>query len=195
MLVSVPFARVPFELGGDAPYRRFGDPKGVTWTNADDDKELTQLMVEAFSESQDPRDRASIARFGATAVTTAMVADALGGVTYSCDRNWWSVVLVEGIPAGFVLPVVFTDQARDHLDEGTIYHVGVIPEQRQKGLGALLLARGTDALLAHGVWQISADTAAENESMIRLFERQGWQRRDRVVVPFHPLPGLVTPFR
>jgi len=28
----------------------------------------------------------------------------------------------------------------------------------------------------------------ENKPMIVIFERQGWQRRDPIVVPFHPLP-------
>jgi ribosomal protein S18 acetylase RimI-like enzyme len=85
---------------------------------------------------------------------------------------------------------VTTSRARDGLDEGTIYHIGVLPERRGCGLGRLLLARGTDALLDHGVWMISADTAAENAAMIRLFEAQGWTRRPVIRVPAHPLPGL-----
>lgn len=183
------FARIPFELAGDAPRRHTRDPDGITWTVADED-ELTKLMLAAFSEPLDPRDAATIERYGGQAVTSAMIADAVGGGTYSCDRRWWSVVLVDDTPAGFVLPVVFVGEARGDLDEGTIYHIGVIPEQRGKGLGALLLARGTNALLSHEVWQISADTAAENEPMIRIFERQRWQRREPTMVTFHPLPGL-----
>jgi hypothetical protein len=66
-----------------------------------------------------------------------MVAGALGGAEYPCDQQRWSVLLVEGDLAAFVLPVVFTSAARDDLDVGTIYHVGVIPGQRYKGLGAL----------------------------------------------------------
>jgi ribosomal protein S18 acetylase RimI-like enzyme len=184
------FARIPFELSGDAPLRRARDPDRVSWRPADDDGEFAQLMMAAFSQSDDPRDRATVERYGEQAVAMAMLADARGGVTYSGDRSWWSLALFDGAPAGFVLPVVFTGEARDGLDEGTIYHIGVVPQHRGQGLGALLLARGSDALLRHGVWRISADTAIENEPMILIFERQGWQRREPVDVPFHPLPGL-----
>jgi GNAT superfamily N-acetyltransferase len=184
------FARVPFELSGKAPPRLYDDPEGVTWSAAADDEVLTRLMVMALPESHDLRDVATIERHGAREAAEAMVADAVGGTTYSCDRQWWSLVFFDDTPAGFVLPVVFTGEARNGLDEGTIYHIGVVPEHRGKGLGALLVARGTDALLSHGVWQISADTAAENEPMIRIFEQQGWRRRPTIMVPLHPLPGL-----
>ena len=183
------FVRIPFELTGDAPRRPARDPEGVTWKAADGD-ELTEIMEAAFSEPQDPRDAVTVDRYGAKAVTSAMIAAAVGGVTYSCDPSWWSLVVVDATPVGFVLPVVFVGENRGGLDEGTIYQIGVIPEHRGKGLGALLLARGTNTLLSHGVWQISADTAAENEPMIRIFERQGWQRREPIKVPLHPLPGL-----
>jgi GNAT superfamily N-acetyltransferase len=185
----VRFARIPFELTGGAPRRPTRDPEGVTWKAADGD-ELTETMEAAFSEPQDPRDAVTVDRYGAKGVTNAMIADAVGGVTYSCDPSWWSLVVVDATPAGYVLPAVFVGENRGGLDEGTIYHIGVIPEHRGKGFGALLLARGTNALLRHGVWQISADTALENEPMIRIFERQGWQRRAPIMVPLHPLPGL-----
>jgi GNAT superfamily N-acetyltransferase len=184
------FSRLPFELSGDAPLRGAGDPDGVVWRTPGNDDELAELMVAVFSQSDDPRDRVTVERYGAEAVAIAMLADAEGGTAYTAHRSWWSLALVDGTPAGFVLPVVFTGEARNGLDEGTIYHVGVAPHLRGKGLGALLLARGTDALLRHGVWQISADTAIENESMIRIFERQGWRRREPIEVSLHPLPGL-----
>ena len=81
-----------------------------------------------------------------------------------------------------MLPVVFTGCARDGLDEGTIYHIVVAPEHRGRGLGRLLLGRATDTLLAHGVWQISTDTAAENTPMIRAFTSAGHTRRAPVVI-------------
>ncbi len=114
-----------------------------------------------------------------------MIEDALSGRVYQCEREWWSIVAVDDEVAGVVLPVVFTGCARDGLDEGTIYHIGVVAEQRGRGLGNLLLGRATDTLLAHGVWQISCDTAAENEVTIRLFERHGWTRRPEVEVARH----------
>ena len=91
--------------------------------------------------------------------------------------------------AGVVLPVVFTGCAKGPLDEGTIYHMGVVPEQRSRGLGNLLLGRATDTLLAHGVWQISCDTSIVNAPMIRLFERHGWKRRAAIDVRGSPGPA------
>lgn len=111
-----------------------------------------------------------------------MIEDALSGNVYRCDRRWWQIVAVDGRAAGIVLPVVFTGCACGALDEGTIYHIGVLPDRRARGLGHLLLGRATDALLAHGAWQISCDTAAENAPMVRLFEQYHWTRRPPIEV-------------
>jgi len=184
------FPRVPFELPGDAPFRAFPIPSNVGFSSAEDDDILVPLMTAAFAVGSDPRDDLQIKTHGAAKVATAMLQDALFGGTYKADRRWWSVVEFDGLPAGFVLPVVFAGCERDGMDEGTIYHIGVTPTFRTKGLGRLLLARGTDTLLTHGVWQISADTAAENEPMIALFESQRWARRPQALVGSHPLPEL-----
>ncbi len=84
-----------------------------------------------------------------------------------------------------MLPVVWTPGAIGGLDEATLYHVGVVPEHRGRGMGSLLLGRATDTLLAHGVWRISCDTAAENGAMIHLFEQHGWTRRPEIAVGAH----------
>jgi ribosomal protein S18 acetylase RimI-like enzyme len=86
------------------------------------------------------------------------------------------VITLDGIDAGFVLPVIYDDCARDGLDEATIYHLGVAPEQRGRGLGRMLLRRATQTLLAHGVWRIFCDTGINNAPMIHLFQREGWSR-------------------
>jgi ribosomal protein S18 acetylase RimI-like enzyme len=168
--------RVPFELAGDAAPRSFADPATVSWRTADDEADLVGLFARVLDDSIDPRDMDAVRRSGGRAVALRMIGDALSGGVYGCEREWWSIVAVDGEVAGVVLPVVFTGCARDGLDEATIYHLGVVAEQRRRGLGNLLLGRATDTLLAHGVWRISCDTAVENEVMIRLFERHGWTR-------------------
>jgi ribosomal protein S18 acetylase RimI-like enzyme len=75
-----------------------------------------------------------------------------------------------------VLPVTFDGCARDGLDEATIYHMGVAPRYRGRGLARLLLRKATRTLVDHGVWQIHCDTAAANAPMIHLFESEGWTR-------------------
>jgi ribosomal protein S18 acetylase RimI-like enzyme len=170
--------------------RGLPDRPGVEWASSPRDEDLQSLIATALSASLDPRDRATVAGQGATATAQAMLADAAAGKAYRCEREWWSLIRIEGEPAGFVLPVVFTGAERNGVDEGTIYHIGVVPKWRGRGLGGLLLARGANVLLAHGVWQISADTAAENGPMIRIFEHQNWIRQPEITVGLHPLPGV-----
>lgn len=171
------FRRVPFELAGNALHRNLHDQVGVSWEAADDDEQLIDLFARAFSASVDPREIGSVRRKGARELAAWMIHDAQAGTAYEADRRWWSIVALDGVPAGFVLPVIFTGCARDGRDEGTIYHIAVVPEHRGRGLGRLLLGRATDILLTHGVWQISADTAAENTAMIHVFTAVGYTRR------------------
>lgn len=170
------YQRVPFELAGSAPRRDLPDPTGISWLAADNDEQLVELFARAFSASVDPREVASIRRVGARELAAWMIHDAQAGTGYDADRGWWSIIAFAGVPAGLILPVVFTGCARGNLDEGTIYHIAVVPEHRGHGLGRLLLGRATDALLAHGVWQITTDTAAENTAMIRVFTALGYTR-------------------
>jgi ribosomal protein S18 acetylase RimI-like enzyme len=187
---DAPSWRIPFVLAGNAPRRRRPDPPGISWRSADNDEELVGLVARALEVSVDRRDQAWVRAHGSEAVAVAMMKDARSGHGYEGDPQWWSIIERDGEAAGFVVPVVFTGAARDGRDEATIYHIGVVPEQRGQGLGALLLARGTDALLGHGVWRIIADTAAENRAMIGIFEEQEWVRGAPVPTEDHPLPGL-----
>jgi GNAT superfamily N-acetyltransferase len=167
---------VPFDLAGDAAPRHLQDPSGIILRPADDDDEVVAVFARALGASVDPRDQLEVQRSGAHAVSEHMIKNARSG-RYGCERDWWWIADVGGTSAGVVLPVIFRGCARGDLDEGTIYHVGVALEHRGRGLGSLLLAKATDTLLAHGVWQISCDTAIENASMIDVFEQQGWTRR------------------
>ena len=110
-----------------------------------------------------------------------MIADADSGERYSAKREWWSIVVLDGVAAGLVLPVVFTGCAREGLDEATLYHIAVVAEKRSRGLGNLLLGRATDTLPVPWRWRIDRDAAVERP-MIRLFERQNWSRLEAVEV-------------
>jgi ribosomal protein S18 acetylase RimI-like enzyme len=83
---------------------------------------------------------------------------------------------VRGEAAAFVLPVTYDNCGRDAWDEATIFHMGVLPGHRGRGLGRALLRQATRTLLAHGVWRISCDSAANNAPMIHLFESEQWLR-------------------
>ena len=106
---------------------------------------------------------------------------------FSYLRERWEVLSARDRAAGFVLPVIYDGCSREGLDEATIYHMGVAPEDRRAGIGRLLLRRATGLLVRHGVWRIYCDTAADNHPMIHLFESEGWTR-----LPAHERP-LVPP--
>jgi GNAT superfamily N-acetyltransferase len=176
------YLRLPFELDGDCAATLLSEPPGVSWITAEDDELLTSLLASNLELSIDPREKEWVRLWGSRVLAERMIEDAQAGKNYECERQWWSIVSWDGEAAGFAMPVVFTGCKRDGLDEGTIYHIGVVGEYRGRGLGHLLLARATKTLLDHGVWRIFADTAIENIPMIRVFERQNWIRRKPIAV-------------
>jgi RimJ/RimL family protein N-acetyltransferase len=55
-----------------------------------------------------------------------------------------------------------------------IAYVGVVPEQRGRGLAAALVRRGTARLTAAGATEIRGDCDRDNVAMARAFERAGY---------------------
>ena len=75
----------------------------------------------------------------------------------------------EGSLVGLVAPVGMPDAE----DEGSIGYIGVVPEQRGKGYAHDLLARGMTVLQSAGFTTVYSETDAQNQAMIRAFERAG----------------------
>jgi GNAT superfamily N-acetyltransferase len=167
------YRRVPFVWPGNRAGPRDPDPPGVAWQQAGHVPDLRDLVGTVLAHSADASDAAAVEELGPTGAATRILSPPEG---FSYEPHWWQVLKFRNVAAGFVLPVTFDGCARDGLDEATIYHVGVSPAFRGRGLGRLLLRRATLTLLDHGVWRIYCDTAAVNAPMIRLFETEGWQR-------------------
>ena len=148
-------------------------PAGARWAPATDVPGFLALVADCVAASVDEWDRSAVAHVGALRAAEIVTRELSG---YSHSPDWWQVILVDGQPAGFVLPATFDGCRRDGLDEGTILHVGVRPSLRGRGLGRALLRKATAVLTGHGVWRIYCDTAAGNAAMTRLFESEGWQR-------------------
>jgi ribosomal protein S18 acetylase RimI-like enzyme len=55
-----------------------------------------------------------------------------------------------------------------------IAYVGVVPEQRGRGLAAPLVRRGTERLAAAGATEIRGDCDRDNVAMVKAFERAGY---------------------
>jgi ribosomal protein S18 acetylase RimI-like enzyme len=97
-------------------------------------------------------------------------------VDFDYEPDWWAVAHDSaGAAVGFVLPVLFRDGRNDQgRPEGTIYHMGVVPEHRGHGYGRDLLLRATETLQNAGVWRILCDTDIRNTAMIQTFRNAGF---------------------
>jgi len=96
---------------------------------------------------------------------------------FSFQDDWWQIgINGTGDIVGIVLPVTFNGCAKDGLEEGTIYYIGVVPEYRGLGFANDLLSQGTRILQEIGVWRIFCDTAVNNLPMISTFKRVGYQQ-------------------
>lgn len=96
---------------------------------------------------------------------------------FSYRVEWWQFGLNNSKEiVGFVLPVVFEGCAKEGLEEGTIYYIGVIPEYRGLGYANDLLSQGTRTLQQVGVWRVFCDTAVDNVRMISAFKRVGYRQ-------------------
>jgi ribosomal protein S18 acetylase RimI-like enzyme len=176
--------KVPFVLSGTVappppppspppPGDEDGGGPVIGWRTLNPAGEDLELVGACLAASVDGWDVSAVRQLGATATAALVLADSPG---YSSEPSWWEVLTVDGIAAGFVLPVRFDNAALDGLDEATIFHVGVLPEFRGRGLARHLLRRAMSTLLRQGVWRIYCDTAANNEPMLYLFESEGWTR-------------------
>jgi GNAT superfamily N-acetyltransferase len=148
-------------------------PAGSRWVTGTEMPAPVDLVADVLASSPGPEDQLAVETLGRLEAARRTLALA-PGFSYLPDR--WHVLMVGGRAAGFVLPVIYDCCAREGLDEATIYHMGVSPAHRGKGLGRLLLRRATRVLVEHGVWRIFCDTPATNEPMIHLFEQEGWAR-------------------
>ena len=82
----------------------------------------------------------------------------------------WEVLVVDDAPAGIVVPA-FADC---DLDTGTNLHVGLVPEARGRGLGAMLHLRGLAATRRRGAVRFIGSTDVRNVPMQHVFERVGY---------------------
>jgi ribosomal protein S18 acetylase RimI-like enzyme len=167
--------KVPFEWGRRQALLDGDEPEGVSWLPAEDDERLLGVVAGVLAASSDAADVATVAAAGAVNSARRLL-DASPTSGFSREVGWWTLLAIRGEAAAFVLPVTYDNCTRCGLDEATIFHMGVLPEHRGRGLGRALLRQATRTLVTHGVWRISCDTAANNAPMIHLFASEGWHR-------------------
>ncbi len=86
------------------------------------------------------------------------------------EPGWWELAYTD---AGELAGVIMATRNRG---SAVIYYVGVVPEQRGRGIAAQLVQRGTEHLAAAGVDEIRGDCDRNNVAMVKAFERAGYER-------------------
>jgi GNAT superfamily N-acetyltransferase len=95
--------------------------------------------------------------------------------------EWWELAYADdGALAGVVM-------AARNPSSAVIAYVGVVPEQRGRGLARVLVERGTERLLDSGATEIRGDCDRDNIGMVKAFERAGYQQFARRRTYHHPL--------
>jgi ribosomal protein S18 acetylase RimI-like enzyme len=84
--------------------------------------------------------------------------------------EWWELAYADdGALAGVIM-------AARNPSSAVIAYVGVVPEQRGRGLARELTRRGTEQLLESGAEEIRGDCDLDNVGMVKAFERAGYER-------------------
>ena len=84
--------------------------------------------------------------------------------------DWWELAYTEDGALGGVIIAARNPR------EAVIAYVGVVPEQRGRGLGPFLVRRGTEQLRVSGAEQIGGDCDRDNVAMVKAFERAGFEQ-------------------
>jgi ribosomal protein S18 acetylase RimI-like enzyme len=84
--------------------------------------------------------------------------------------QWWELAYTaDGGLAG-------VSMAAKNPSTAVIAYVGVVPEQRGRGLARVLVDRGTERLLEGGAGEIRGDCDQDNVGMVKAFERAGFRQ-------------------
>jgi ribosomal protein S18 acetylase RimI-like enzyme len=84
--------------------------------------------------------------------------------------GWWELAYTEdGALAGVIM-------AAKNPSTAVVAYVGVVPDQRGRGLAPQLVRRGTEQLLASGADEIGGDCDRDNVGMVKAFERAGFEQ-------------------
>jgi ribosomal protein S18 acetylase RimI-like enzyme len=84
--------------------------------------------------------------------------------------EWWELAYTEdGALAGVIM-------AARNPSKAVVAYVGVVPEQRGRGLAPQLVRRATKQLVTSGADEVGGDCDRHNVAMVKAFERAGFER-------------------
>jgi RimJ/RimL family protein N-acetyltransferase len=139
---------------------------------------LTEVGEEAFVAAlaatyQGTRDAWITRNVAEQGTLGAARADFLGYQAMEHLPEWWELAYAEdGGLVGVVMPARNPSAA-------VIAYVGIVPEQRGRGLAPQLVRRGTEQLLASGADEIRGDCDRDNVAMAKAFARAGYEQFTR----------------
>ena len=84
----------------------------------------------------------------------------------------WEIAYVATKPVGITMPQLHDERAQC----GSNYYIGVVSEERRKGLGKALQKRAVETLFKRGVHTIVGSTDVGNKPMLKIFESLGYER-------------------
>ena len=176
------YRKIPFEWSADQAVGERVHFDEISWITSNDDARFVDVVALSLAASPDTADKSSVKSMGPTVAARTLV-ESTPKWKVSREPDWWRLLCFRDEPVGFVLPVTYDEMDRAGLLEGTIFHMGVIPEFRGRGFGRLLLREAVRVLMDGGVRRIFCDTDETNAPMIRLFESEGWGRLPTREVP------------
>ena len=102
-------------------------------------------------------------------VLGAARADFKDAQTLEYQPDWWELAYTSDDDLAGVI------MAAKNPSTAVVWYVGVVPEQRGRGLATRLVRRGTRRLLDAGVEEICGDCDLDNVGMVKAFERAGYE--------------------
>jgi ribosomal protein S18 acetylase RimI-like enzyme len=168
------FLKVPYVWEEPKPLIEVSSRLTFIPVKAVDDR-LISTVMQVIAESVDASDRRKASEPDPYKATEIFLNEAREDFAY--QDEWWQFGVNEkGEIVGFVLPVICPEYAKEDLEEGTIYYIGVLPKYRGLGFANDLLAKGTQILQEVGVWRVFCDTAVDSVRMISAFKRVGYRQ-------------------
>jgi ribosomal protein S18 acetylase RimI-like enzyme len=128
-------------------------------------------FVEAVAATYEgTRDSWLMQNIGERGLLGAARADFLDYQQMEYQPEWWELAYThEGALAGVIMPARNPSSA-------VVAYVGVVPEQRGRGLAVPLVRRGTEQLAASGAAEIRGDCDRDNVAMVKAFQRAGYEQ-------------------
>lgn len=89
------------------------------------------------------------------------------------NPKMWKLAYDHAELAGLVLPQVYPDDP----NEGSVFHIGIVPSLRGHGYGRILHAKGLAELRSAGAKTYIGSTDIYNQPMIHIFEANGCHKK------------------